>query len=136
MQDLIRLTPYIEVFDMVASVSFYRDKLGFDVVFASPEVNTAEGRFSHYVRLRSGQAELMLNTAYDSNERPAERSEARWADCRHVRFYIDCGDVLASHAEVASRGVEVAAPAKTGYGYMAFSVSDPDGYGIIFHQAP
>ncbi len=42
-------TPYIEVFDMIESVAFYRDQLGFEVVFASPEVVTREGRFSHFV---------------------------------------------------------------------------------------
>jgi catechol 2,3-dioxygenase-like lactoylglutathione lyase family enzyme len=128
------LTPYIEVFDMVASVAFYRDALGFEVLFASPEVQTLEGRFSHFVRLRRGHAEIMLNTAYDSNERPPERSEARWAGCRHIQFYIDCDDVVGLHAEVTGRGFYAAPPALTGYGRLAFSVSDPDGYRLIFQR--
>ena len=134
--DLTALTPYIEVFDMVASVAFYRDLLGFNVIFASPEVETTEGRFSHYVRLRRAEAEIMLNTAYDSDGRPPERNEPRWAGCRHVRFYIDCNDVVAVHAEMVARGLSASPPAQTGYGYLGFTTSDPDGYGLTFHQAP
>lgn len=128
-------TPYFEVFDMVQSVAFYRDVLGFEVMFASPEVETAEGRFSHFVNLRQGKAGLMLNTAYDSNERPPDRSEARWAGCSHIHLYIDCDDVAAFHAEATARGLNTAPPSRTGYGYLGFSVSDPDGYRLTFHQA-
>jgi glyoxylase I family protein len=48
------LTPLIGVFDMPRAVAFYRDALGFAVVSASPEVETAEGRFSHWMWLRFG----------------------------------------------------------------------------------
>jgi uncharacterized glyoxalase superfamily protein PhnB len=129
------LIPYIEVFDMVASVAFYRDTLGFEVLFASPEVETLEGRFSHFARLGRGHAEIMLNTAYDSNERPPERTEARWAGCRHIQFYVDCDDVTGLYAEVAGRGIAAAPPAQTGYGYLAFSVADPDGYRVVFQRS-
>ena len=64
------LTPLIGVFDMPRALAFYLDVLGFTVVSASPEVETAEGRFSHWMWLRFGGAEIMLNTLYDSNERP------------------------------------------------------------------
>ena len=67
---LLGLTPLIGVFDMPRSLSFYRDTLGFTVVSASPEVETAEGRLSHWMWLRLGPVEIMLNTQYDSNGRP------------------------------------------------------------------
>jgi catechol 2,3-dioxygenase-like lactoylglutathione lyase family enzyme len=76
MPQLIGQTPYLEVFDMTASVAFYRGLLGYEVVFASPEVETKEGRFSHFVILRRDKVEIMLNTAYDSNGRPSSRREA------------------------------------------------------------
>jgi catechol 2,3-dioxygenase-like lactoylglutathione lyase family enzyme len=134
MPNLNGLTPYIEVFDMAASVAFYRNTLGFDILFASPEVETQEGRFSHFVRVGRGSAEIMLNTAYDSNERPANRSDARWAGCRHFQFYIDCDDVVGLYAEITGRGCEAGLPAPTGYGYLAFSVADPDGHRLIFQR--
>ncbi len=126
-------TPYFEVFDMNASLAFYRDVLGFEVLFASPEMETAEGRFSHFVRLGRDGVDLMLNTTYDSNERPPARTEARWAGCRHVALYIDCPHVEALYTEMAARGLRAAPPAPTRYGYLAFSAQDPDGYRINFH---
>ncbi len=128
--------PYFEVFDMMQSLAFYRDVLGFEVPFASSEVEPREGRFSHFMHLRNGEVRLMLNTAYDSNERAADRSEARWAGCKHVHLYIDCDDVDAVYAAVTARGLVGHPPARTGYGYRGFSASDPDGYGLVFHQAP
>lgn len=74
------LTPLIGVFDMPRALAFYRDLLGFAVVSASPEVETAEGRFSHWMWLRFGGAEIMLNTQYDSNERPMQPPEKRSKD--------------------------------------------------------
>jgi len=134
MSELSGATPYIEVFDMIESVAFYRDRLGFEIMFASPEVVTREGRFSHFVQVRRDKAGLMLNTAYDSNARPPDRSEPRWAGCKHVALYIDCDDVEALYVELGARGVKAKPPARTGYGYLGFSTSDPDGYGIVFHQ--
>ena len=43
----VGLTPLIQVFDMPASLAFYRDKLGFEVVSASPVVDTPVGKYSH-----------------------------------------------------------------------------------------
>jgi uncharacterized glyoxalase superfamily protein PhnB len=134
MPELSSLIPYIEVYDMVASVAFYRATLGFGILFASPEVETREGRFSHFVRISQGRAEIMLNTAYDANERPPTRDEARWAGCRYTQFYIDCDDVVALHAEVVGRGCEAVPPAPTAYGYLAFTVADPDGHLLIFQR--
>jgi len=59
-QLFVGLTPLIGVFDMPQSLAFYRDLLGFEVVTASPEVETTEGRFSHWMWLRLGAANLML----------------------------------------------------------------------------
>lgn len=136
MPTLTGQSPYFEVFDMNASIAFYRDLLGFDVLYATPEVESAEGRFSHFVRVGRGAIDLMLNTAYDSNERPPDRCDARWAGCRHVALYIDCDEVEALYAEMTARGLEADPPAITDYGYLGFSVRDPDGYGLTFHTPP
>jgi hypothetical protein len=73
----VGLTPLILVFDRTRSLAFYRDLPGFGVVFGSPEVETADGRFSHSMGLRFGGAEVMLQTPYDSNERPLQAPEKR-----------------------------------------------------------
>jgi glyoxylase I family protein len=126
--------PYFEVFDMIASVAFYRDILGFEQVFASPEVDTAEGRFSHFVRLRFESSDLFLNTAYDSNERPLVRDEARWRGHSDAALYIECGDVDRLYAQLRERGLAVDPPATTGYGVKAIHLRDPDGYGLHFNM--
>ena len=68
--DVRGLTPLLQVYDMPTSVRFYRDVLGFEVAATSPMLG--EDRF-HWALLRLGDAELMLNTAYEfDNDRPAE----------------------------------------------------------------
>jgi glyoxylase I family protein len=105
---------------MNRSLEFYCGVLGFEIVFSSPEVDTREGRFSHFVRLRFGDTELMLNTAYDSNERPALRDAARWAGHADVTLYIDCPDVDALHAEATERGLRAATPRARPWGTQSF----------------
>ncbi|HZQ44384.1 MAG TPA: VOC family protein [Acidobacteriaceae bacterium] len=123
------LTPLIWVFDMPTSLAFYRDVLGFEVAHASPEVETKEGRFSHWMLLRWGGAEIMLNTQYDSNERPEERPQMR---SREVVFYIACPDVELAYEELTERGLKAERPKMAPYGLKLFSVEDPDGYTIVF----
>jgi catechol 2,3-dioxygenase-like lactoylglutathione lyase family enzyme len=55
----------LQVFDMPTSLAFYRDVLGFDVVSEVPD----DGRCD-WVMLKRFESELMLNTAYDFDQRP------------------------------------------------------------------
>ncbi|GGH04555.1 VOC family protein [Silvibacterium dinghuense] len=125
------LTPLIGVFDMHASLAFYRDVLGFSVVNASPAVETREGRFSHWMWLRFGEAEIMLNTIYDSNERPPEPPERRSGD---TVFYIHCADIDLAYKELTGRGLKSKPPQMARYGLRLFSVKDPDGYIVVFQE--
>jgi glyoxylase I family protein len=126
------LTPLIGVFDMPRALAFYRDVLGFAVVSASPEVETAEGRFSHWMWLRFGRAEIMLNTQYDSNERPLQPPEKKSKD---AVFYVGCSDVELAYQELTDRGLKAERPRVAPYGLKFFSVEDPDGYTIVFQEA-
>jgi uncharacterized glyoxalase superfamily protein PhnB len=125
------LTPLIGVFDMPRALAFYRDTLGFSVVSASPEVETAEGRFSHWMWLRFGGAEIMLNTQYDSNERPAQAPEKRSKD---TVFYIACSDIELAYRELTDRGLKAERPKLAPYRLKFFSIEDPDGYEIVFQE--
>jgi catechol 2,3-dioxygenase-like lactoylglutathione lyase family enzyme len=127
------LTPLIGVFDMPTAVAFYRDVLGFAVISASPEVETAKGRFSHWMWLRFGAAEIMLNTLYDSNERPKHPPENRPKD---AVFYIGCSDVELAYEELTDRGLKAERPEVASYRLKRFSVEDPDGYTVVFQEVP
>src|SRR5688500_18142588 len=65
----------LQVFDMPTSVRFYRDILGFEVVQTSPR----EGDQFDWGALRLKDAQLMLNTAYEQEYRPAQPEVARVA---------------------------------------------------------
>ena len=127
------LTPLIGVFDMPGSLTFYRDVLGFAVVSASPEVETAEGRFSHWMGLRFGGAEIMLNTQYDSNERPVQEPKKT---VQGAVFYIGCSDIDHAYQELTAHGLEAEPPRTAPYGLKLFSAEDPDGYTIVFQEVP
>jgi catechol 2,3-dioxygenase-like lactoylglutathione lyase family enzyme len=128
------LTPLIQVFDMAKSLDFYSSKLGFEVVAASPEINAPEGRFSHWMLLRSGAIDLMLNTAYDSGERPASPETARQLAHADTSFYINCVSIDVVHAELTQGGLKIEPPSKAAYGLRRFSVYDPDNFEIVFQE--
>ena len=65
----------LQVFDMPASIRFYRDVLGFEVAQASE----GEGDRFDWCLLRLGESELMLNTAYEGDRRPAAPDAKRVA---------------------------------------------------------
>ena len=64
------MAPLLQVFDMPTSIKFYREVLGFEVVTTS----TPRGQHFDWALLRLNGVELMLNTAYEEDERPAVRS--------------------------------------------------------------
>jgi catechol 2,3-dioxygenase-like lactoylglutathione lyase family enzyme len=117
---------------MVRSVDFYTNKLGFDIVMASPEVDTPEGRFSHWVLLRSGPIDLMLNTAHDSGERPESPDERRLMAHGDTSFYIACPDLDGVYVALRQAGLDVEPPSRAAYGLRRFSVRDPDNFELVF----
>jgi len=126
--------PYFEVYDMRASVRFYRDKLGFEIVSTSPHLGGDGERF-HWCWLRLGPAEIMLNTAYEfDDERPPLEDYLR--ERNHHRdscLFFGCPDVDGAYAELTERGVLIDNPPKVApYGMKQMYLHDPDGYGLCF----
>lgn len=128
--ELRGLVPLLQVYDMPRSLRFYRDQLGFGVVDHSPEL----GRDSfHWVWLRHGSAEVMLNTAYEfDEERPEVEDSARTRGHGDVGLFIGCPDVDGAYRELREKGVVVSEPKVAPYGMKQMYVNDPDGYGICF----
>ena len=128
------LVPLLQVYDMNESVRFYRDMLGFEIVRHSPEIEGAEGRYFHWAWLRHGEAELMLNTAFDANERPAARDSARERGHDDVCLYFGCDDPDAAFAALKARGLELDPPETASYGLRQLTFRDPDLYQICLQS--
>ena len=121
------VAPLIGVFDMPTSVAFYRDVLGFTVVKQS-----VSGDDFDWGLLQLGSAELMLNTAYDRDQRPPRPDTSRIAAHEDTAFYFGCRDVDAAYAHLRAKGIDVQPPKVAWYGMKQLYLKDPDGYLICF----
>jgi glyoxylase I family protein len=116
------LIPLLEVFDLPVSIAFYRDVLGFEVV---------SGDDSWWAMLQLGGAKLMLNTAYDDDERPPAPEPARVKGHADTSLYFS-SDPDAVYAHLRARGLNVKEPSVTSYGMRQVSTTDPDGFQLFF----
>jgi catechol 2,3-dioxygenase-like lactoylglutathione lyase family enzyme len=122
------MCPYIEVFDMPASLQFYRDILGFQKVQSS-----GDGDDVDWVLLQLDDIELMLNTAYEKEYRPSQPDVIRNKGHEDMAFFFGCPDIEAMYNYLMSKSVTVRAPFITGYGWKAITLKDPDNYALWFH---
>lgn len=128
------LAPLLQVYDMPESVRFYRDKLGCTVKMTSPALG-GEDRF-HWCLLQLGEAEFMLNTAYEfDDERPPQRDAARHAGHNDTCLYFSCPDVDAAYQQFRNQGISVQPPTVAPYGMKQLCFHDPDGYNLCFQWA-
>lgn len=124
----------LQVFDMLESVQFYRDLLGFEIVAQAPWFE-APYRHFNWGLLKNGNAQLMLNTAYEAPERPAVRDSLRMAAHFDTTIYIGCADVDSAYEFLRTAGISLAPPVVQRYGMKEIAFPDPDGYGICL-QGP
>jgi len=122
MIDLRGMAPLLQVFDLQTSLAFYRDILGFEVVQST----------SDWAWLKRDDVELMLNTAYESDHRPAAPDPRRVAAHDDTALYFGCPDVDGAFAYLRSRGVATQEPRIAPYGMKQLYLSDPDGYNLCF----
>lgn len=121
------MAPLLQVFDMPASIAFYRDVLGFQVVQSD-----RPGDDCDWAMLRRDGVTLMLNTRYEKHARPPAPDPARAALHGDVTLYIGCPDVDGAYDHLRAHGLEVDPPAVAPYGMKQLGLRDPDGYGICF----
>lgn len=134
--DFRSLCPLLQVFDMPASLAFYRDTLGFQIVQAAPPSPPGHPDNYGWAWLRHGDVNLMLNTAYDPDaERPAARDAARVAAHDDTALFIGCPDVDAAFQHLRARGLDVSPPAIASYGMKQLYLKDPDGF-VVCMQWP
>jgi catechol 2,3-dioxygenase-like lactoylglutathione lyase family enzyme len=119
--------PLLEVFDMPTSIRFYRDVLGFEVVATSQPGNVFD-----WALLKLDGVDLMLNTAYEAQDRPPAPDPTRIAAHRDMALFFRCPDVDAAYQHLRSNGLDVGAPVVQHYGMKQLYVSDPDGFNLCF----
>ena len=126
------ISPFFIVADVPATLSFYRDMLGFEVTFRGP---TSDDEFFGIVRrdgamimfkalgLVQDGKEVVVEPVPNYNRKPAFSWDA----------YVDVADPDALAAEFASRGVRFSVPLRDGNdGLRGFVIEDIDGYGLFF----
>jgi catechol 2,3-dioxygenase-like lactoylglutathione lyase family enzyme len=116
------ISPFFIVSDVPAALSFYRDRLGFEVTFQEP----AEKPF--FAIVNRGRAMIMLkDVGVDPLPNYQREPSARWDSY----LYVPDPDALA--AEFASRNIEFAKPLNdTHDGLRGFELMDADGYVLFF----
>ena len=120
------ISPFFIVSNVPSSLSFYRDRLGFEIALQGPD---PEDIFFGIVR--RGRAQILLKDVgvapVPNYRRDINQGIARWDAFVHVPY----PDALA--AEFASRNVEFFEPLKdTDDGLRGFEVKDADGYLLFF----
>jgi glyoxylase I family protein len=127
--DIRGMTPLLQVFDMATSLKFYCDVLGFEIV--QTDSNT-EAPNHNWVWLRLKDTDLMLNTAYEYENRPLAADARRVAAHEDVALYFGAPDVDAVYAHLRAKGIDVKEPTLAPYGMKQLYVHDPDGFNLCF----
>ena len=116
------IAPFFIVSNAAAAVGFYRDKLGFDVMYQEPEDDP------FFAIVCRDRAMLMVKgVEVNPAPNPTRDPAARWD------AYINVPDPDGLAAEFTSRGVIFSVPLKdTTDGLRGFELKDADGYVLFF----
>jgi len=121
------LTLLLSVFDMPTSLKFYRDILGFKVT-----QDTGQGDNSGWVMIQKDNVILMLNTAYDDDERPAAPDPTHHSVHKDTYLYFQCPNPDAAYEYLKSKSISLDPPTVAYYGVRQLYLQDPDGYTLCF----
>lgn len=121
------MSPLLQVFDMPSTLRFYRDILGFEVVATSSDSDNAD-----WVWLRRGDVDLMMNTAYEADARPAAPDLRRTDVHSDTGLFFACPSLDEAYDHLKTHGVRVEPPTTAPYGMRQLYVTDPDGYVLCF----
>lgn len=120
------IAPFFIVRNVPAALSFYRDRLGFDITFQGPDPDDV---FFGIVQ-RGGAMIMVKDVGVDplpNCERDVEKGWARWDAYLHV------SDPDALAAEFLSRDVRFSRPLQNDDdGLRGFELRDIDGYVLFF----
>jgi catechol 2,3-dioxygenase-like lactoylglutathione lyase family enzyme len=116
------IAPFFIVQDLAAALSFYRDRLGFDITFKGPADDPFFGIVS-----RGGAMIMLKVVGVDPLPNYKREPGARWD------AYVNVPDPDALAAELSSRNIEFSQPLKDDDdGLRGFELKDADGYVLFF----
>ena len=119
---LISISPGFTANDAAATIKWYCDVLGFNVI----ERWEHEGQF---LGAQIGSGAVSINIGQDDWKMGRDRIKGQG-----TRIYITTGpDIDAYAAAVKARGGTLAEDLTDGWGMRAFSINDPDGFKITFY---
>lgn len=117
------ISPFFIVSNVAQTITFYRDKLGFETRFQQPDQNP------FFAMIGREGAQLFVKSHQDLPPLPNSKRHPwiRW----DAFVYAPDPDALA--AEFADHGATFSAPLEdTHDGLRGFEISDPDGYVLFF----
>jgi catechol 2,3-dioxygenase-like lactoylglutathione lyase family enzyme len=107
---------FLEVNNLEESLSFYHERLGFEIESHNPEAEPP---------IATGRAGSMRITLVQQLETMLKRG-------RGVHFVVGVDDVDEFYRKLKANGVEVTEPRDEGWGGRFVSLQDPDGYRLFF----
>jgi catechol 2,3-dioxygenase-like lactoylglutathione lyase family enzyme len=117
------ISPFFIVSNVDQTISFYRDKLGFETRFQEPSRNP------YFAIIGRGGAQLFIK----SDKSAAPLPNARRHPAMRWDAYVYAPDPDALAAEFADQGARFSVPLMdTHDGLRGFEICDPDGYVIFF----
>lgn len=124
--EISAISPFLIVNDVPASLTFYRDRLGFEITFQGPAPDDI-----FFGIVRRGGAQILLKAVgvapVPNCTRDVKKGIARWD------AFVNVPDPDALAAEFASRNVEFCEPLEdTDDGLRGFALKDADGYVLFF----
>jgi catechol 2,3-dioxygenase-like lactoylglutathione lyase family enzyme len=117
------ISPSFVASDVTGTITFYRDKLGFEVMHQQPD------RDPFFAIVRRDGAQIFFKSERGVAPQPNHTRHAhlRW----DAYVYVEDPDTLA--AEFGERGVSFSSSLKdTHDGLRGFEITDPDGYVLFF----
>jgi len=107
---------FLEVNSLEESLSFYHERLGFEIESHSPDAEPP------LATVRVGPLRITL----------VQQLETMLKRGRGVHFVLGVSDVDQFHERLAEGNVQVSEPRDEGWGGRFVSVQDPDGYRLFF----
>ena len=125
--ELKKLTPNLIVSDVLRSLEFYRDVLGFTVAVTVPEAEPFV-----FAIVQSGPVEIFLNAPEPAiAEYPAFKDRPIGGT---LTLFVEVANIALAHATLQDK-VKIVMPLEhKWYGSTEFAFEDPDGYLITFAE--